>query len=592
MNAETEDTLDAFAVLREIEARQALAPTTKLPVHWVPKTGDQLALLEPGALAETERSIGPVPAGRRSPRSPRRWPRPARPSQRWILPAILLVQVALSMRLVWSNTAFTDEALYLWAGHLEWSHWLHGTPVPAFQTYFSGAPVVYPPLGAVADALGGLAGARLLSMSFMLGATGLLYGTAARIAGRKAGVCAALVFALLGPVQFLGAFATYDAMALFLLALSSWLVVRGSGPLSELYLVGGGLVLALADATKYATALWDPVVIVLAGLAAVSGGKARRSLRGARIAAYTAGPVAVALFRYGGPSYIRGLLFTTVARQVGSATATAGLVLRDSLNWLWFLLALALIGTALAFAGGGRIRVFAGRARFQALLITFTAAALLAPLHQAQIHTTVSLHKHVAFGAWFGAIAAGYALARAMDTAREKGWRIAAAAAAVMCFTGIPQATQMFTGGWPNMGPAEAALSRSVASSGCPCLVTADTITYYYLLRVVYPGDDSEFTGPYFFYYWDAAGHRELSGAPAYLLAIRNHYFANIEIDPGETFAPAAAVMKAIADTPGYQQIATFHVSDLEHDNANGVVRIWRYNPELAAKAAPRASRG
>jgi hypothetical protein len=154
-----------------------------------------------------------------------------------------------------------------------------------------------------------------------------------------------------------------------------------------------------------------------------------------------------------------------------------------------------------------------------------------------------------------------------------------------MCFSGIPQATQMFTGGWPDMGPAEAVLARSVASSGCPCLVTADTITYYYLLGAVYPGDDSEFTGPYFFYYWDAAGHRELNGTPAYLLAVRNHYFASIEIDPGETFAPAAAVMKAIAATPGYQQIATSRVSDLEHDNARGIVRVWHYNPELAAKA-------
>ncbi len=33
---------------------------------------------------------------------------------------------------MWSNTAFPDEALYLWAGHLEWSHWLYGTAIPAF----------------------------------------------------------------------------------------------------------------------------------------------------------------------------------------------------------------------------------------------------------------------------------------------------------------------------------------------------------------------------------------------------------------------------------------------------------------------------
>ena len=89
---------------------------------------------------------------------------PRRPITRqgWLLLAVLAVQAALSLRLVWSNTAFQDEALYLWAGHLEWSHWLYGAPMPAFQNYFSGAPVVYPTLGALADTYGGLASARLL----------------------------------------------------------------------------------------------------------------------------------------------------------------------------------------------------------------------------------------------------------------------------------------------------------------------------------------------------------------------------------------------------------------------------------------------
>ena len=43
---------------------------------------------------------------------------------------ILTIQVVLSVRLMRSNSAFNDEALYLWAGRLEWSHWLHHTAVP------------------------------------------------------------------------------------------------------------------------------------------------------------------------------------------------------------------------------------------------------------------------------------------------------------------------------------------------------------------------------------------------------------------------------------------------------------------------------
>ena len=67
----------------------------------------------------------------------------------WPLLAILAVQAALSLRLVRADTAFEDEATYLWAGHLEWAHVLHGTPLPQFPSYFSGAPVLYPPIGAL-----------------------------------------------------------------------------------------------------------------------------------------------------------------------------------------------------------------------------------------------------------------------------------------------------------------------------------------------------------------------------------------------------------------------------------------------------------
>ena len=67
--------------------------------------------------------------------------------RRWPLLAVLAVQAALSLRLVWSNTAFQDEGLYLWSGHLELAHAMQGTPIPAFATYFSGVPTIYPPIG-------------------------------------------------------------------------------------------------------------------------------------------------------------------------------------------------------------------------------------------------------------------------------------------------------------------------------------------------------------------------------------------------------------------------------------------------------------
>jgi 4-amino-4-deoxy-L-arabinose transferase-like glycosyltransferase len=101
---------------------------------------------------------------------------------------------------------------------------LQGTPLPQFPAYFSGAPVLYPPIGALADSIGGLTGARILSLIFMLGATVALWATTGRLFGRRAAFFAAALFAVLGPTLHLGAFATYDAMSIFLMALAAWLV--------------------------------------------------------------------------------------------------------------------------------------------------------------------------------------------------------------------------------------------------------------------------------------------------------------------------------------------------------------------------------
>src|SRR5260370_6879105 len=86
----------------------------------------------------------------------------------WPLAIILAIQAALSLRLVWTATAFQDEALYLAVGHLELAHLQHHTPIPDFATYLSGAPVLYPPLGAIAASLGGLAAARCLTLHSLL----------------------------------------------------------------------------------------------------------------------------------------------------------------------------------------------------------------------------------------------------------------------------------------------------------------------------------------------------------------------------------------------------------------------------------------
>jgi hypothetical protein len=189
----------------------------------------------------------------------------------WPLSIILAAQIALSVRLIWRTSAFIDEALYLSVGHLELAHIFHHAPMPEVASYMSGSPVVYPPLAAIADEIGGLAGARLLSLAFILLATVLLHGVCRRLTGsRSAAFFAAALFTAIAPSQFLGAFATYDAMALALLAVAAWLgvVAADADPARRYLLIGiGGVAIMIADAAKYAATIFDPVVLAVVGLA-------------------------------------------------------------------------------------------------------------------------------------------------------------------------------------------------------------------------------------------------------------------------------------------------------------------------------------
>src|SRR5215831_16804916 len=321
----------------------------------------------------------------------------------WPLLAVLAVQAALSLRLVRADTASVGEAAALYAGHLEWAHWLHGSAIPPFASYFSGSPVIYPPVGAAADSLGGLTGARVLSLAFMLGATALLWGTTARLFGRQAAFFAAALFALLGTTLHLGAFATYDAMAVFLVAVAAWCVVwageRGGG---TWWMVAAAVALALANAAAYSSVLFDLLVALLALLTVpwASGPLAAR--RVATLLGVTAALLAAGLLA-GGGGYRAGVKMTILTGVPGSASPVS--VLAHAWYWAGLVLVLAVCGVVFSW-------VSRAPAAQTWLLAVLAVAAVIGPVEQAHLHTVAALYRHIGLGAWFTAIAAGYAVDR------------------------------------------------------------------------------------------------------------------------------------------------------------------------------------
>lgn len=399
----------------------------------------------------------------------------------WIpLLVVLAVQGWLASRLLWANTAFTDEASYLVTGHLEWAHWLHGTPIPSFPTYLSGAPVIYPPLGAVADSIDGLTGARLLSMAFMLGSTWLLWATTSRLFGKRAGFFAAALFALLGPTLKLSAFATYDAMAVFLIALATWCAVRaGQSKGVSRWMVAAACSLVLADVTAYSYAIMDPVVIgvvLLAGwpLPSVKGAMSRA----VALIAYTVALV-IGLLTIAGGLYDVGIERTVLDRALG--TDTPRLVLTDTAHWIGIVVILALVAILVS------LKCEREPAR-RVLLAMLVVAALLVPLEQARLHTTVSLDKHADMGAWFAAIAAGYAVSRLTNLRGPRILRILATglAAVALVFPGriaLSQGRALFAS-WPNSANFVAYLRPLLEESSGHLLVETPSIAEYYIPQV------------------------------------------------------------------------------------------------------------
>ena len=495
--------------------------------------------------------------------------RPSAPRRVWVsrgvLALIMILQALLTLRM--SNTAFEDEGLYLYVGHLEIRHFLHGAALQGdYPSYFSGAPVLYPVLGALADSVGGLAAARALSLLEMLAVTGLIYAMSRRLFNERVGLCAAVLYAVSEPALFLGHLATYDATALFLLTLATWLVVRLADHARPLYLMAAP-VLALAVATKYATLLFVPSVVGLAGLAAAPRLGRRALVNSAALGAATVAVLLGAAY-LAGPDYLTGFKFTTLDRFEGAASV--GSLVWDVAQWIGVPVLIAAVG-AVGYAirpftePGEQLAPAGGRLRRALLGGLMAGSALLAPIEQIRIHTETSLFKHVGFGLMIAAPIAGLGLARIIgDHFRRAQVGIAIWGASLAI--GMTGAGSLFQA-WPNTTAFTADLARYVRPDG-RYLVEVDEVPIYYLRSN--PGaQPRQFTSTYYIGYTTSQG-QFLTGDAGYVAAIRAGYFNVVAFNYQTTPAVDAVLAQTLAADPDYSLAEVI-------PNGNDTVRqyIW-----------------
>jgi hypothetical protein len=390
--------------------------------------------------------------------------------------------------------------------------------------------------------MGGLIAARLLSLCFMLVTTSLLWATSRRLLGGMVPVYAAALFASTAAVQYLGGLATFDALALTLLAAAGWCAVRAAGAARAAragLLAALCVLLLLANATKYASALWDPVIVAMAALSEARCRGRRAGLVCGAVAGLGTMLLLGAAVVAGGPGYWKGIRFSTLARAANSGTP-APVILAASGRWIGVIALLALAGAVV-------LTQLSTDRPLKALGWVLTAAVFLAPFDQARIGVAVSLFKHVGFGAWFAAIPAGYAVSVTLAAAARSRWArlrgaatwAAAAGLVAVAAVGAYQVHQE-TKRLPVLysQSAVARLRPLLYRTHRPWLADSPTVIIYYAHTPATRWDNT-----YGFSYTDPRTRQVLRGTAAYADAVRHHYFGVVVLRSGRLDEPVDRVI-------------------------------------------------
>lgn len=521
---------------------------------------------------------------------------------------ILAAQAVLSARLFHLGRASGDEARYIYAGHQLINEFWNGGGSPYYETYFSGAPVIFPVVAAIADHFGGYIAVRLMSLSFMLTATTMLFATTRRLWGHWGGVTAASLYAGLGLTQDLGALATHDAMSLMLTTVAAYIAVRtGSRErYANWWLLAVPLVLLLANATKYATLLFDPIVIGLAALQVRPEGYRRVLQRLITLGSATA-VMDVTAVVLAGRAYYDGIMFSTLNRRQGSdaifatmlrnsSVASARTIVSYSWTWTGGIVVAAVI--ALVFAALSR------HDRDQILLLSLlVVAGLVVTIEGLHLHSVESMRKHDDYGIWFTCVAAGYLPGRLIPrlTSRLRSHAVRRATSAVlvgMSLAGSALLGVHYSAGAPATYEAKNRASNMIfyellkpfleLPSGKFLIGGLDNEEIVYTDQVNIPWyrlyDDVYLKYPIPGRGGDSHGERMglicasvrpgcmyLEGPAAYIAAIHAHWFAMISMVGGHKDNLDVVIQQAVRDTPGYVLLT----------HLNGAP-TWIYAPDYA----------
>ncbi len=481
---------------------------------------------------------------------------------RWSLPLILAFQALLSWTLL-QNTAFQDEALYIYAGRQIWQHWLGRLPLlDNYSEYFSGYPYVYPIIGGALDMLGGLELARFFSLVCMLIVTACGYYVTKKLFNQKSAVFASIFFVCQGPVLFLSRLATFDPLCLCLLAVGTALAVNAGLAQRPWRALGIAPFLVLAFGAKYAALLFIPSVLAILALCTLlRWGWMSMLVRGTLGVLFLAvvGTLAAIIVVHFDPDVLHALAATTINRTAILTATRLGLA-EHVVEMVGLSFAVGLLGLVLA------------RKKHLLIAFLFFGSALLIPAYHIYKAEVISLDKHLGYSMFFLMPVAGYALASLSGFRRAfspgRSWLAGVAVCLMLFLVGTGEAQNMYSS-WPGTTAVVYAFKTQVRPASGRYLAEQFEVSRYYLQDDTY---NWQWTGLDFFEYTDKQGHYYF-GDDAYVKAINDGYFDLIQLNYGFNAQTAVLITQAMNQSKKYQLIDKIPYQD---SFGTGYFWIWR----------------
>jgi hypothetical protein len=483
---------------------------------------------------------------------------------RWPVALILTIQAIVSLATL-RNTAFQDEALYLYGGRQIVGHWLGGpAPLDHYASYFSGYPYIYPVIGGFLDRIGGLSLARNFSLLCMLGVTTMVYFVADRLLRRAAALFGTVIYAFTGVVLFVGRLATFDALCLFFIALGASLAVYGGGRIRPWATLAIGPVLVLAFLTKYAGLLFIPPVLALLGAVSLVEGGRGRALSRVVLASLSLAVSGLVTYLVMDRTALHAISGSTTNRSVGLPAPRLQL----------FTHVLQMAGPVYFMAFLGLLLLWRGR-QLRLLALVLFASSLLTPAYHIYNAEPVSLDKHIAYGLFFAAPLAGYALAwlcgyvpRPASVTQRPQWVAGAAVLIVLITLGQQQARTLYAG-WGNTSGLNYALHTQLRA-GSGRVLAEDIEVARYDARDV--SQEWQWNSFYYPYYIDAA-HNYVFGQPALAQAVKGQFYDLIELSFNYFPQEAYFLAGQMAASRNYDLIA---VIPFHNSYGRGHFFMWR----------------